>query len=58
MTPVYFGRVQTRLFVLATVGALWTLIIAPQLPGPGSTGAKYRTAFIVLAVVFVAGTVW
>jgi hypothetical protein len=26
MTPIYFGRVQTRLFVLAFVGGLWSLI--------------------------------
>ncbi len=58
MTPVYIGRVQTRLFALALVGGLWTLVIAPQLPGSGSTGAKYMAAFIVLAVVFAAGIIW
>jgi hypothetical protein len=38
MTPVLMGRIQTRLFVLGTVGVLWTLIITPFLlvdpPGP------------------------
>jgi hypothetical protein len=58
MTLVYFGRVQTRLFVLAVVGGLWTLIIAPHLPGPGTTGDRYRAAYIVLAVVFVVGIIW
>lgn len=31
MTPVLLGRIQTRLFVLGTVGVLWTLIITPFL---------------------------
>lgn len=31
MTPVLLGRIQTRLFVLGTVGVLWTLIISPFL---------------------------
>jgi len=38
MTPVLLGRIQTRLFVLGTLGAVWTLIITPFLwvdpPGP------------------------
>lgn len=38
MTPVFLGRIQTRLFVMATVGVLWTLVISPFLfidpPGP------------------------
>lgn len=59
MTPIYIGRVQTRLFVLAFVGGLWTLIITPFLP-PSSAPLhlKYQATFTVLAVVFVLGIVW
>lgn len=31
MTPVLLGRIQTRLFVLGTVGLLWTIVITPFL---------------------------
>jgi hypothetical protein len=60
MTPVYFGRVQTRLFVLAFVGGIWTLIITPFLPSPAGAALhqKYQATFTVLAVVFVLGIVW
>ncbi len=60
MTPIYFGRVQTRLFVLAFVGGLWTLIITPFLPAPAGTPLhlKYQATFTVLGVVFVLGIVW
>lgn len=62
MTPVYLGRVQTRLFVLAFIGGLWTLIITPFLPTGGlghvTLGQKYQATFTVLAVVFVVGILW
>ncbi len=58
MTPVYLGRVQTRLFVLAVIGGLWTLIITPLLPGRGALHDKYTATFSVLAVVFVLGIAW
>jgi hypothetical protein len=58
MTPLYWGRVQTRLFLLVVIGGLWTLLIAPALPGEGTSGDKYQAAFSVLAVVFVLGIVW
>ena len=58
MTPVYLGRVQTRLFVLAVIGGLWTLIITPLLPGGGPLHDKYTATFLVLAVVFVLGIAW
>ena len=32
MTPTLLGRVQTRLFLLATVGVIWTIILVPFLP--------------------------
>ncbi len=58
MTPVWFGRIQTRLFLLAVIGGLWTLLIGPALPGGGTSSDKYQAAFSVLAVVFVLGIVW
>jgi ABC-type Mn2+/Zn2+ transport system permease subunit len=58
VTPVYFGRIQTRLFLLAVIGGLWTLLIAPALPGPGTSSDKYQAAFTVLVVVFVVGILW
>jgi len=58
MTPIYIGRVQTRFFVLAFIGGLWTLIITPFLPGGGALHLKYQATFTVLAVVFVLGIVW
>ena len=40
MTFSLRGRIQTRLFLAATVGAIWTAIITPFLPSPpmGSIG--------------------
>jgi hypothetical protein len=58
VTPIYFGRIQTRLFLLTVIGGLWTLLIAPALPGEGTSSDKYNAAFTVLAVVFVLGIVW
>ena len=58
MTPTYLGRIQTRLFLLAIVGGLWTLILAPMLPGDATTGQKYQATFTILAVVFVVGIAW
>ncbi|GAA2169902.1 hypothetical protein [Actinomadura napierensis] len=59
MIPTLAGRLQTRVFVLATVGALLTALIVPVLPGrPGSLGAAYRTAFLMLLAVIVVGLVW
>lgn len=58
MVPTLFGRVQTRIFLLALVGGLVTLAIAPVLPLPGSTSEQYRMTFIVLATVAVLGVLW
>jgi hypothetical protein len=30
--PTLNGRIQTRIFLLAVVGSIWTLIITPILP--------------------------
>lgn len=60
MTPTLAGRLQTRVFLLAVVGSLWTLLIGPLLPRPdGATlGDVYVAAFRVLAVVLVVGLAW
>ena len=57
MTPTILGRIQTRIFLVATVGVLWTLLIGPALAGmmsdpDATTGDVYRLAFgaLVLAL--------
>ena len=62
MTPTLAGRIQTRVFLVATAGALWTLIIGPLLvPLAGDDaglGDVYRLAFGALVLVAVIGIVW
>lgn len=70
MTPTFFGRIQTRLFVLATVGVLATLLVTPFLPITITTGATpvsgfgyqllidtYGVTFTALLIVAVVGVV-
>lgn len=54
MLPTLNGRIQTRIFMLATFGSLITLILTPILPGD----PDYRTTFIILATVLVLGVLW
>jgi hypothetical protein len=54
MLPTLNGRIQTRIFMLATLGALITLVLTPVLPGD----PDYRTTFIILATVLVLGIGW
>jgi hypothetical protein len=58
MLPTLGGRIQTRIFLLAVVGSLVTLVVVPFLPGPGTVGQHYRVGFIVLATVAVLGIAW
>ncbi|HEX2312192.1 MAG TPA: hypothetical protein VHJ17_00535 [Thermomonospora sp.] len=60
MVPTLFGRIQTRLFLLATVGLVVTALIVPVLPGTGSAplADRYQTGFVVLAAVAVLGVGW
>ena len=58
MVPTLNGRIQTRIFLLAVVGGLITLIIVPVLPGNAPLGDKYRNGFLVLASVAVLGVLW
>jgi hypothetical protein len=54
MLPTLNGRIQTRIFMLATWGSLITLLLTPILPGD----PDYRTTFIILATVAVLGVAW
>lgn len=47
MTPVFLGRIQTRIFVAVIIGGLWTLFITPFLliNAPGQDG--YQLAFML-----------
>ena len=58
MVPTLNGRIQTRIFLLAVVGGLITLIIVPVLPGSAPLGDKYRNAYLVLLSVAVLGVLW
>lgn len=52
------GRIQTRIFILLTVGLLVTLVVTPLLPGRGSLGSAYGVTLRVLAVVTILGVGW
>ncbi len=54
MLPTLNGRIQTRLFMLATWGVLWTLVLTPILPDE----PDYQVTFVLLAVVAVLGVLW
>lgn len=60
MTPTLFGRIQTRLFLLATFGLIWTLLIGLVLPRPeGATlNDQYKTLLTALLIVGVVGIIW
>jgi hypothetical protein len=58
MVPTLNGRIQTRLFLLAVIGGLVTLVIVPALPGSAPLGDKYRNGFLILATVAVLGVFW
>jgi hypothetical protein len=58
MVPTLWGRIQTRIFLLATVGAVVTALITPVLPVDGPLPDRYRTTFLVLAAVAVLGVGW
>lgn len=59
MIPTLAGRIQTRIFVLALIGSLTTLLVSLVLPGTsGSLGDTYQTTFAVLIAVTVLGVGW
>ena len=61
MTPTLMGRIQTRLFLLVTVGVVWTLLIGPflmPLADDASLSDIYRLAFGALVDVALVGIAW
>ena len=58
MVPTLYGRIQTRIVLLAVVGGIWTLIITPFLPTGQPLSPSYRTTFLVLLTVLVLGVLW
>ena len=61
MTPIFWGRHQTRLFLIGVVGTIWTLIITPIIPGfPSGTplSIKYQVTMKAILVVLVVGLIW
>ncbi len=58
MLPTLWGRIQTRLFLLATVGVFVTLVVTPLLPIEASFAGKYRVTFLVLLTVAALGVIW
>ncbi len=58
MLPTLNGRIQTRIFVTAVIGSIWTLIITPILPTGAPLGDSYRTTFTILGLIIVLGIVW
>jgi hypothetical protein len=56
MTPTLSGRIQTRLFLLATVGLGWTILLVPLLPRFGAPiGDVYGLATLSLLLVGLLG---
>jgi hypothetical protein len=58
MLPTLNGRIQTRIFLLAIVGGIWTLVLTPLLPIGASLSQAYRTTFIILLATIVLGVLW
>ncbi|GAA5084374.1 hypothetical protein HNP84_002011 [Thermocatellispora tengchongensis] len=58
MVPTLFGRIQTRLFMLALVGGVVTAAVAPLLPVDAPAAARYQSVYVVLAAVAVLGVGW
>lgn len=58
MTPTLTGRIQTRLLLLATFGALWTVLLAFLLPATSVRSDDLAVMFGVLLAVFLFGAGW
>ncbi|MEM8926038.1 MAG: hypothetical protein AAGD35_21240 [Actinomycetota bacterium] len=59
MTPTLVGRIQSRIFLLFTVGLLWTVLVAPLLPRSGATlGDVYEATITAIIVVAIVGIGW
>jgi hypothetical protein len=58
MVPTLWGRIQTRVFLLTTVGSVITALITPVLPVDAPLADRYRTTLVVLAAVTIVGVGW
>src|SRR6202044_3771415 len=58
MVPTLAGRIQTRIFLLATVGVIVTALITPLIGLPGPLSTQYKMTYIILATVLVLGIAW
>ncbi|MER7210840.1 hypothetical protein ABT340_27630 [Streptosporangium sp. NPDC000239] len=59
MIPTLAGRLQTRIFLLATVGVVLTALVVPVLPGTrGPMSRTYGVAYLILLAVAVVGLLW
>ncbi|NER25024.1 MAG: hypothetical protein F6J86_03930 [Symploca sp. SIO1B1] len=58
MTPTLLGRWQTRIFLLATVGALITLPFHFGIIGPGIPTDHISPFFPILGYVALFGIIW
>jgi hypothetical protein len=59
MIPTLAGRIQTRLFLLGTVGLAWTIVVVPFLPKGGvSLGDTYAATILTLFIVALFGIGW
>ena len=56
MLPTLFGRIQTRLFLMAVIGGPVTALITLVLPLSGPWGPRFQATFVVLGSVFLALT--
>lgn len=58
MTPVWLGRIQTRWFLLFTVGLVWNIVFTPFLTlfaGGASLGQLYQVTLGALVVTGLLG---
>ena len=59
MLPTLGGRIQTRIFLLCTVGVIITAILTPILPGmTGTMGERYTATYLILLTVLILGIIW
>lgn len=60
MIPTLAGRIQTRIFLVVVVGAVWTLLITPLLGVPrfATLGERYEQTYYGLFLVLVFGIGW
>lgn len=61
VTPTLFGRLQSRLVLVALVGVPIALVLGLVLPRPTDAttlGDMYRVFFVALVLVAIVGLVW